>query len=104
MSKNLSDSMKENLKTMYEEGKFCTDSDVEDFCRVHRLSLRTVYAYLDQLRIPKQCKGCCNAWAFPDGFPCHSCTRISHDYYNVDVEKIDDMINRMMRGQRYKEA
>lgn len=93
MNKNLSDSMKEKLKTMYEDGKFCTDSDVVDFSRAHRLALCAVYAYLDQLRVPKQCKGCCNAWVFSNAFPCHSCTRIARDYYNVDVGKIDDLIN-----------
>ena len=63
-----------------------TSSGIRDFCEDNNIDIEEAYDVIADIKIPPNCKGCCNKAFYPDMYPCHSCSRVERrDYFNVGV-------------------
>lgn len=78
----LSEAHRELIVRMNENG--CTDSDLYDFCKSHKVNLKEASRYIAELNAPAQCNGCRhieNVVPYASSYPCTVCSRIGNDMY-----------------------
>lgn len=78
----LSETHRELIARMDENG--CTDSDLYDFCKIHKVNLKEASRYIAELNAPPQCSGCNHiemVVPYASMYPCTACSRICKDMY-----------------------
>ena len=70
---------KEALRELEEKG--CTDSEVIDFCKKHKISQKEAFTQISEWETPECCHGCKHIGLFDSMHPCTECSRPKKDFY-----------------------
>lgn len=79
----ISDALRNELRILHDGS--CTDSDIEDFIRIKRLSRKQAGAIWLQISVwnaPECCKAC-KFVQHLGGYPCNCCSRPKADFFEL---------------------